>query len=140
MLLIGESETLEFKERVQKETPSNLAKAAVAFANTKGGTIVIGVDDDGRVIGCETKGLGDTVTNVLRTQCDPPPLIETEVVQYQDKSLLLVKVMQSKDRVHILKDHGPLIRANATNRVPTADELTRLCSRHAGGLNFTLNP
>ena len=140
ILLVGESETLEFKERVQKETPSNLAKTAVAFANTKGGTIVIGVDDNGRVIGCETKGLGDTVTNVLRTQCDPPPSIETEVVQYQDKSLLLVKVIQSNDRVHILKDHGPLIRANATNRAPTADELARLCSRYAGELNFTLNP
>ena len=37
-------------------------------------------------------------------------------------------------------DHGPLIRANATNRVPTTDELVRLCSRYAGELNFTLNP
>jgi hypothetical protein len=140
MLLVGEGETLEFKERIEKGTQSKLAKTAVAFANTKGGTIVIGVDDGGRVIGCETKGVGDTVTNVLRTQCDPPPLIETEVVQYQDKSLLLVKVIQTEDRVHILKDHGPLIRANATNRAPTADELARLCSRYAGEPNFTLNP
>jgi len=140
MLLVGENETLEFKATLQKEIPSKLAKTAAAFANTKGGTIVIGVDDDGRVVGCETKGLGDTVTNVLRTQCDPPPSIETEVVQYQDKSLLLVKVIQSKDRVHIVKDHGPWIRANATNRVPTADELARVFSRHTGGLNAVLNP
>jgi hypothetical protein len=140
MLLVGENETLEFKERVQKETPSRLAKTAVALANTKGGTIVIGVDDDGRVVGCETKGLADTVTNVLRAQCDPPPSIETEVVTYHDKSLLIVKVIQSKDRVHIVKDHGPLIRANGTNRVPNADELARLYSRHAGAVGFTLSP
>lgn len=140
MLLVGESETLEFRERLQKESHLRLAKTAVAFANTKGGTIVIGVDDDHRIVGCETKGLGDTVTNVLRSYCDPPPSIQIEVVQYQDKTLFLVKVIQSNDRLHIVKDHGPLIRANATNRVPTADELARLYSRHAGGLNFTLNP
>jgi predicted HTH transcriptional regulator len=140
MLLVGENETLEFKERVQKETPSKFAKTAVAFANTKGGTIVIGVDDDGRVVGCETKGLADAVTNVLRAQCDPPPAIETEVATYEGKSLLIVKVIESKDRVHIVKDHGPLIRANGTNRVPNADELARLCSRHAGAVGFTLSP
>jgi hypothetical protein len=140
MLLVGESETLEFREKVQKESHLRLAKTAVAFANTKGGTIVIGVDDDHQVIGCETKGLGDTVTNVLRSYCDPPPSIETEVVQYQDKTLFLVKVIQSKDRVHILKDHGPFIRANGTNRTPTSDELARLCRRRTGGVYSTLNP
>jgi hypothetical protein len=140
MLLIGESETLEFREMLQKESHLRLAKTAVAFANTKGGTIVIGVDDDHQVVGCETKGLGDTVTNVLRSYCDPPLSIETEVVQYQDKRLFLVKVIQSKDRVHILKDHGPFIRANGTNRTPTSDELARLCRRRTGGVYSTLNP
>jgi hypothetical protein len=140
MLLVGENETLEFKDRVQAGIPSKLAKTAVAFANTKGGTILIGVDDDGRVVGCEAKGLGDTVTNILRAQCDPPPQIETEAVRYHEKSLLLVKVIQSGDRVHIVKDHGPWIRANATNRVPNADELARLCSRQAGALGSTLSP
>jgi len=135
MLLDGENEVLEFKERVQKETPSRLAKTAVAFANTEGGTIVIGVDDDGRVVGCEIEGLRDRVTSILRGQCDPAPLIETEVVQHQDKPLLLVKVSQSKDRLHIVRDVGPLIRANATNRVPTGDELARLCRRFAEGSN-----
>lgn len=140
MLLVGESETLEFKERIEKGTHSKLAKTAVAFANTKGGTIVIGVDNDHQVVGCETKGLGDMVTNVLRSHCDPPPTIETEVVQYLDKPVFLVKVSQSRDRVHTLKDRGPFIRANGTNRAPTADELARLCSRNAAGLNSVLNP
>ncbi len=140
MLLIGESETLEFRERLQKESHLRLAKTAVAFANTKGGTIVIGVDDDHQVVGCETKGLGDTVTNVLRGLCDPPPPIQTELVRYQDKSLFLVKVVESKDQVHVVKDKGPFIRANATNRTPTSDELVRLQRRRSGGPYSSLNP
>ena len=132
MLLIGESEALEFREMLQKKSYLRLAKTAVAFANTKGGTIVIGVDDDHQVVGCETKGLRDTVTNVLRSYCDPSPSIETEVVQYQDKALFVMRVLESKDQVHMLKDHGPFIRANATNRAPTSHEHERLCRRRSG--------
>ena len=134
MLLVGESETLEFKVQMQKKSHLFLAKTAAAFANTKGGTIVFGVDDDHRVVGLENKGLSDTVTNVLRSYCDPSPSIETEVVQYNDKGLFLVKVIESKDRVISVRDHGLYIRANGTNRVPTADEMERLFKRRQGGL------
>ncbi|MGD1154614.1 MAG: ATP-binding protein [Terriglobia bacterium] len=139
MLLVGESETLEFREKLQKESHLRLAKTAVAFANTKGGTIVIGVDDDHRVVGYETKGLSDMVTNVLRSYCDPPPMIETEVVQHEEKSLFLVKVIKSKGQVHSLKDHGPFIRTNATNRTPTSDELARLFSAQTVGPHSILS-
>jgi hypothetical protein len=45
----GESETLEFKERLP---PENIISAILtAFANTKGGTLIIGVGDDGEIIG-----------------------------------------------------------------------------------------
>ena len=67
MLLLGESETLDFREKLDKGQPLRLAKTAVAFANTRGGIIVLGIDDDHRVVGCETKGLADTVTNILRS-------------------------------------------------------------------------
>ncbi len=43
----GESETVEFKTRFNKETIISLA----AFANTKGGKVIVGVDNKGRVIG-----------------------------------------------------------------------------------------
>lgn len=45
----GESETLEFK---QKLPPENVISAILAaFANTKGGTLIIGVGDKGEIIG-----------------------------------------------------------------------------------------
>ena len=42
-----ESETIELKRELTK----NIKKEIVAFANTKGGTIYIGIDDDGNIIG-----------------------------------------------------------------------------------------
>jgi hypothetical protein len=137
MLLIGESETLEFKVRLDKARHEGLAKTAVAFANTKGGAIVFGVDDDHQVVGCETRGLADTVTNILRAYCDPPPSVKTEIVTYQGKSLFLVRVEESQGPIHTVKELGPYVRANGTNRRPNSRELEAL--KHRGqGLPFRL--
>jgi ATP-dependent DNA helicase RecG len=48
LLKKGESESTEFKENFDRE-------AAVAFTNTKGGTILIGVSDKGKVKGVKTR-------------------------------------------------------------------------------------
>jgi len=126
MLLLGETETVEFREKIE---PVRLAKTIVAFANTRGGTIIVGVDDNHHVVGCDPKGLADTVTNVVRGRCDHPPDVSTEAVEYQSRTLFLIRVAESKDQVHVEKEHGPLIRANATNRTPTSYELDRLYQR-----------
>ena len=49
----GESQTVEFKERLP---PDNvLARELVAFANTNGGIILIGIGDNGEIIGMSKK-------------------------------------------------------------------------------------
>src|SRR5208282_441879 len=129
ILLMGEGETVEFREKLDRTRPQRLAKTAAAFANTKGGTIVFGVDDDHRVVGCEIQGMADTITNILRSLCDPPPVVRTGVVNYENKELLLVEIPESHAAVHTVKDLGPFIRANATNRSPTSYELELLFRR-----------
>lgn len=47
----GESEVVEFKARMPPE--HQLARIMTAFANAKGGTLLIGVEDDGGIIGVE---------------------------------------------------------------------------------------
>jgi Schlafen, AlbA_2 len=127
MLLVGEGETLEFKERLERGTGEKLAKTAVAFANTNGGTIVFGVNDDLRVVGCENaRALADSVTNVLRSFCDLMPVFSTEVVDYEDKELLLVHVKRTDGPIYTVRERGPFIRANGSNRLPSSQELERL--------------
>jgi hypothetical protein len=126
LLLTGESETVELREKLDKSRPQRLAKTAAAFANSKGGTIVYGVDDDHHVVGCEIQGLSDTITNIIRSHCDPPPAFSTKVVNHEGKQLLLVEISESASGVHTVKDLGPFIRANGTNRSPTSHELALL--------------
>jgi hypothetical protein len=129
MLLTGECETLEFREKLDKSRPERLAKTVAAFANTKGGTIVFGVDNHHHVVGCVVHGMADTITNIIRSYCEHPPEFSTRVVQHDDKALLLVHIPESSGRVHTVKDLGPIIRANGTNRCPTSYELEALFGR-----------
>ena len=48
----GESTTLEFKRKFT--SPEKIAKEIAAFANTKGGYLLIGVDDDKRIYGVKS--------------------------------------------------------------------------------------
>jgi hypothetical protein len=132
LLLTGEGETVEFKEKLDTNS-LRLVKTATAFANTSGGTIVFGVDDDQRVVGCDIRGMADTITNILRSRCDPPPNFTTKVVKYEDKELFFVQVAQASATVHVVKELGPFIRANRSNRTPTSHELESLQRRRASG-------
>ena len=49
----GEGFSLEFKRRIS--SPEKIARTIIAFANTKGGIILFGVDDDGSIVGVESE-------------------------------------------------------------------------------------
>ncbi len=128
LLLTGEGETVEFKEKLDANS-LRLAKTATAFGNTNGGTIVFGIDDELHVVGCDIRGMADTITNILRSRCDPPPTFTTKVVKYEDKELFFVQVVRASAAVHVVKELGPFIRANRSNRTPTSHELELLQAR-----------
>ena len=52
----GESQTLDFKRKITH--PLKIAKTLVSFANTKGGKLLIGVDDDKQIIGVDPDEVG----------------------------------------------------------------------------------
>jgi ATP-dependent DNA helicase RecG len=60
-----ENENTEFK----REYTSDIKKTVVAFANSKGGTIYIGISDDGEIIGVDD--LDQTLQNALNSIRDP---------------------------------------------------------------------
>jgi ATP-dependent DNA helicase RecG len=82
----------EFKRAI--DNPESIAGELVAFANSDGGTLFVGVDDDGTLV-----GLGDadatfqTLTNICRDRCIPPisPVLETLTLQGHTTLALTVK-------------------------------------------------
>jgi ATP-dependent DNA helicase RecG len=87
----GESQTIEFKASFQKE----LIETVVAFANAKGGKILVGVSDDGDIVGVELKkeSLQDWI-NQIKTNTQPSILVDIEVVEIDNKSIAIVDVKE----------------------------------------------
>jgi len=86
----GEGEQLEFKEAVRKE---DIAKTLCSFLNNNGGIVLIGVQDDGKIIGLKDADKQEAeLKNYLFTSIIPeaPITVSKEVIA--NKNILLVKV------------------------------------------------
>ena len=95
----GEGLHVEFKRKIS--SPEKIARALIAFANTKGGTILFGVDDDGSIIGVESEktevDLIDLAGNHL---CDPPIAPVIDIVPFNNKDVIAASVEESDDKPH----------------------------------------
>ena len=67
----GESQSIELKQAAS--SAKDLAREIAAFANTCGGTLIMGVNDSGRIIGVrDLKAAEQMITNALNHNCRPP--------------------------------------------------------------------
>ena len=127
----GESKTVEFKEILPEG--EKIAKSVIAFANTGGGRIFIGVRDDGTIAGVDSNALmdiQDRVANIIYDSVAPNLLPEIYAVRSDNKMLLVIQVAPSNARPHYLRsigmEKGSYIRLGATNRVADASMLHTL--------------
>ncbi|MCK9631130.1 MAG: putative DNA binding domain-containing protein [Methanoregula sp.] len=97
----GENESVEFKTRLFD--PQIIAKILGAFANTKGGTIIIGIDDLAHIVGVEDIPRTIRILKQATTQIDPPLEISIETVQFENKSVVVAKVPKSEKSLHSFK-------------------------------------
>jgi len=98
----GEGQTLEFKQRTPE--PPRLAKEIIAFANTDGGRLIIGIDDDGNVVGVKDADEEEfALRNALEAHCTPKIKWRTERVEITRKrDVIVIAVPRSKLRPHFL--------------------------------------
>jgi len=121
----GENASIEFKKELPR--PESIAKEIIAFANTQGGTLLIGVSDDGRVCGVlEQKNIEEYFSNIARNNIIPALNVITQMINYENKKVIVVTVPKGKDKPYQTLNHQFLVRIGSTNRVATQSELMRL--------------
>ena len=90
-----ESITVEFKSDKRKISDHVLIEAVVAMANTDGGEIYLGVEDDGEVTGLHEDHLDPTILAAfIANKTVPPVSVRAEVLEY-DKPVLKLTVARS---------------------------------------------
>ena len=87
---LGEGESQEFKQEIGD--CDRLLQSVVAFANAKGGTVFVGVDDDGNPHAVDFKGNAETIEKRVRTGCDPYLPVEIQAAVLGETPIILVKV------------------------------------------------
>ncbi|MDZ7794908.1 MAG: putative DNA binding domain-containing protein [Spirochaetia bacterium] len=115
-----EGKQLEFKRDLSSS--KNLIKTIVAFANSSGRTVVIGVEDGTKeLVGIENildeeERLGSIIADSISPRIVP----NIEIVSIEEKCLLLVEVYLSGSRPHWItadgEDEGVYVRLGSSNR------------------------
>ena len=125
-----EGKTLEFKRDLS--SPTNILRTITAFANTAGGTLIIGIEDTTHyIIGIkEPHELEEKVANLISDTIAPHLFPEIDTIPWRDTYLLIVRVFPSSTRPHYYKKLGPeegvYIRVGSTNRKADAEMIKEL--------------
>ncbi len=131
--MIFETENIEFKSQLTDE----IYKEVIAFANTDGGTVYIGIDNAGNVIGIDN--IDDTytrITNGIRDAIQPDV---TMFIKYtlQDNGVVKISVGEGSYKPYYLKGKGlkpsGVFVRQGTSSVPASPEQIRQMIKESDG-------
>ncbi len=97
----GEGLTTEFKRRVS--TGTKIAKEMIAFANTRGGVIIFGVDDDKSIVGVVSeKAEMEDISHAAAHLCDPPIHHRVKIFNVSNRDVICIEIPESDRKPHYL--------------------------------------
>ncbi|MCS7170334.1 MAG: putative DNA binding domain-containing protein [Candidatus Kapabacteria bacterium] len=125
----GESQTVEFKRRFT--SPEKIAKELCAFANTQGGYLLFGVDDNRSIVGVESeKQEIELIGLACSFYVEPPLSAEVWIVSLEGKDVVVVHVPASPQRPHRVvipgQRHGSVFIRYQDQSVLATREMARL--------------
>ena len=85
----GEGQQLDFKRGIPPV--KDLARMVICLANAAGGKILLGVDDDGQIIGCTSYDVPQILSGIYRAT-DPPITVDVEEVDTPQGAVLVIHV------------------------------------------------
>ncbi len=138
-----EGKTLEFKRDLS--SPEGVLKTVVAFANTAGGVVVIGVQDKTRhVVGIpKPREIEERVANLISDSIAPRLVPDLQLLSWRNRSVVAVEVFPSPIRpYHVVQEgeaRGTYVRVGSTNRRADAALIQEL-RRVAQGQCFDEQP
>lgn len=136
----GESKILELKEKLPDN--KSIAKTVIAFANTSGGKIIVGINDKLNITGVDANSVysqKDKIASVIFDSCSPDILPEIYTINIGGKLLLAIEIFRGNLMPYFLKSEGKAegvyIRVGATNRKASPQIIEEL-QRHKRYVSF----
>lgn len=113
MIEEGENGQVEFKRKFSSE--EKIAREMIALANTTGGFILFGVDDNGTVVGVESeKGEAELIKVAAEQYCEPPVTCKLHYFEFKGyKEVVVAEIPQSETKPHRIQDYQDDLDINA---------------------------
>ena len=136
---LKETETIEFKSQVIDE----IKKSTIAFANSGGGTLYVGIADNGEVIGLSDANADImSINNMLRDGIKPDVtlFVHSRIKQMDGKDIIKIDVHSGAKRPYYLvgkgiRPEGVYVRHGAAS-VPATDTAIRKMIRETDGDSY----
>lgn len=143
LIIRHEGKTLECKR--DASSPAGIVCTVVAFANSAGGTVLIGVADRSReVVGvADPLSAEERLASILVDSIEPRIAPEIDVLAWRDRAVLAIRVHPGSSRpYHVRREgtaEGVYVRVGSTNRRADAAMVAEL-ERSAAGRSFDEEP
>lgn len=132
-LLSGETKNIEYKVTIPNKSEKYM-KTLIAFANTQGGKLIIGVDDKTHeVAGVDNSELFqmmDSIANAVSDSCVPQIIPDIEPQTMDGKTVIVITVKAGKNRPYYLKskgkENGIYVRVAGTSRLAFPEKIKEL--------------
>ncbi len=143
--LIEEGENIQNEFKRKFSASDKIAREMIAFANTKGGHIIFGIDDDKEIIGVESeKEIAELVKDTAENYCEPPLDYNISYIELEGKEIVVVSILESDNKPHKLQDYSDqfdinkavvTIRVNDKS-VQASKEMVRLLRANSGKMSL----
>jgi len=136
----GENYYCEFKRKFSNH--KKIAKEMIAFANSGGGYILFGIDDDGKIVGVESeKSEANLIIETADKFCEPPINFNIEYKELKGKEIIIIEIPESDKKPHRLQDYKNKIDINKATvsvrvndkSVPASKEMIKIMLNESNG-------
>jgi len=147
---MGENYHCEFKRKFS--THEKIAKEMIAFANSGGGYILFGIDDDKKIVGLESeKSEADLIRETANNYCKPSIDYNIEYKELKGKEIIIVEIPESNQKPHRIQDYKNAININNAvvsvrvndKSVPASKEMIKIMLNERNGdslKNYSIGP
>jgi predicted HTH transcriptional regulator len=134
----GENLQIEFKQRFSDH--DKIAKEIIALANTKGGVIIFGIDDNGKTYGVESeKEIFELIKETVNNYCEPKVEYKIFYVELDHKEIVVLEIVESKNKPHRIQDFKNQLDVNEAQvyvrvndkSVPAGKEMIKILQTYA---------
>ncbi|WP_027121476.1 ATP-binding protein [Mycoplasma leonicaptivi] len=104
---IGETTYCEKKIQVEIKRPKSWLKSISAFANTNGGKLIFGIDDNDNLVGLiNAKKDCEFISEIIKAKLEPVPNFSLDIIQENNKEFIILNVNKGQQTPYYLIDSG----------------------------------